>query len=86
MHPSRITALAGDTVDFSCFGGEVRSLEWLINGSLLETLNLNNVAVLGNGMLRLTNVPAEYSMTTIVCNDGLGGMSLQAVLLVQGNS
>lgn len=55
-------------------GNEIVNIQWLVNGTLLDDLNLT-ISVetgfdsnFGIGILTLTGLPLEYNMTTIGCN------------------
>ncbi len=68
----------------------VTGVQWLLNGTALQDLNLSNVNArfsLQTGYLAFTNLPLEYNMTCIVCtaNTSSGVMKSSNVsLLVQG--
>ena len=75
---------------YTCIGGSpAESVQWLLNGSLFETLNLKHarafVDKIGSAVLRFMDVPLEYNMTRIACRDASGRMSAENLLLVQGN-
>lgn len=75
---------------------EVISIEWILNGTALNDLSLDNVTAnlnqeqgkITSGNLRIISVPIEYVRTTIECRVTLMGLAWQVsdnvVLLVQG--
>ena len=87
----------GGRVTFICrplSEGTITHLQWLMNGSSLEDLNLNNVTArftesIG-GILTFRNVPMEYNSTRIVCAAAITvhstsrNVTRDSLLLVQG--
>ena len=77
--------------DFIC-NCNYNAVEWLINGTALNTLQLNNVRGSYNrrycfASLQFSNVPVEYNSTSIQCivNTTCGlHLSENSTLLVQG--
>ena len=70
----------------------LQSVTWLLNGTELESLGLDNVNpsfVFGIGSLRFTNLDLEYNHTTIQCRgqlqSGRNITSESVVLLMQGD-
>ena len=74
--------------------GTITHLQWLMNGSSLEDLNLDNVTArftecIG-GILTFRNVPMEYNSTRITCaatitvNSTSRNVTRDSLLLVQG--
>ena len=66
-----VIATQGGSIRFNCLSPGAVGVEWLVNGTSLENLNLNNVTAefaegIG-GVLTLTNLPVEYNMTRITC-------------------
>lgn len=55
-------------------GDEIRQVQWLLNGTLLQHLHLENVeaefSTIGSGVgtLQFTDIPLAYNMTTIRCH------------------
>ena len=96
--PSPLVAYPGDTVRFTCGdrSRSIQSIEWLLNGSSLETLTLRNVTQvlsragdeITSGVLRFADLPLEYRNTTIQCHVeyemGQSELSTIALLAVQG--
>ena len=70
------------------------SLQWLVNGSLVENVNLTNVRTeFGNisGVLRFYDIPVEYNMSSIGCMIIAEGnseplLSHQSSLILQGSA
>ena len=87
----------GSRVTFTCqslFGAELVSLQWLVNGTLLESLNLRNVtAIIGDsyGILMFMDIPVAYNSTTITCAATFNSAMSQvtdtrdSLLIVQSN-
>ena len=93
---------AGGSALFQCRSVSVMtiaSVVWLINGSLLQDLTLDNVrdallfeegnTVIQGGSLTFTGVPVEYNTTTIQClvkysTGNAMGSENTSVLLIQG--
>ena len=83
----------GGSARFTCSGTGLTGIQWLVNGTLLENLNLTNVTaafrqsvVGGIGVLTFENVLFEYNETTIRCSDSSSRTSqVQSKLLIQGN-
>ncbi len=78
---------------FVCSSQEASTnVQWIVNGSSLENLNLYDETMLDTfstgGALKFLNVPLDYSGTTVQCvityTDGSMGSSNTATLLVQG--
>ena len=67
-------------------------MQWLINGTLLENLNLSNVNARfsrGVGRLEISRIPLEYNGTTIQCIANFENRNEPSnilTLLVQGKS
>ena len=73
---SDVTSTPGGTAIFTCISLnlDAASVEWLVNGTPLENLSINNVTavtaeLLGSlgGVLTLTNLAVEYNTTRITC-------------------
>ena len=76
---------------FFCTGtASVSGIQWLINGTHLENLNLQNVNTRffrGIGRLDITHIPSDYNDTTIQCIANFGDRNEPSnilTLLVQG--
>ena len=77
--PGQYVSTIGGTATFTCSvsDGPITGVQWLVNGSELEDLNLpmaNVEAVFethetgsGHGILRFRNVPVEYNETRVTC-------------------
>ena len=81
----------GEFAAFSCTTqAPVSSVQWIVNGSLLENINLNTViSPFPTGeALQILNVPLHFNGTTIQCDvnftDGTDAASNIAILIVQG--
>ena len=96
-----LVAYPGDSARFTCGDRSIRtiqSIEWLLNGSSLETLSLKNVTQvvarvgdeITSGLLRFSDLLLNYRMTTIQCRlvfeMGQSGLSMIALLVVQGDT
>ena len=98
---TRLT-LTGDRVSYpggraaySCArGGVIVGVQWLVNGTRVEDLNLGDDVVVEfsrareEGNLVFRNIPAEYNETTIQCranySSGNSSTSNTITLLLQG--
>ena len=78
---------------FTCFNGrDIVSVQWLVNGTLDDGLNMNMMSEFGQisrvGNLLIHDVPMEYNGTTIQCraNSSSGSITYSNIitLLVQG--
>ena len=96
------TTLTGDRVSYvggrasyDCFGGGVIvDVQWLVNGTRVEDLNLGDDVVVEfslareEGDLLFRNIPAEYNETTIQCranySSETSSTSGTVTLLLQG--
>ena len=96
------TTLTGDRVSYTggratyaCFGGgTIVGVQWLVNGTRVEDLNLGDDVVVEfslareKGNLLFRNIPAEYSETTIQCrvnySSKTSSTSDTVTLLLQG--
>lgn len=87
--------MPGGDANFFCqpIAGRIISVQWIVNGSLLEHTNLENVISefndFGIGSLTFTNLPLLYNMTRIRCNATLiSGNKVSSnestILLLQG--
>lgn len=95
--PDHFVSTPGGDATFRCLsvsGDQLVIVQWFINGTLLENLNLKNVEIAlfpttGSGSLRFTDLPHEYNMTRIRCratfSSGTSATSSDStVLLLQG--
>ncbi len=87
--------IPGDSAIYNCASpsGTITSVEWLINGTLLEDLSLTNVVtefsqLTKQGTLRFNDISVEYNNTNIQCRANLSNGetvdSNNSTLLVQG--
>lgn len=86
----------GGMASFQCLSvhGNITSIQWLVNGTHVEDLNLSNVTTAfdsGIGKLSFHYVPVEYNATRITCEANISSMGTgliigtqEAHLLVQG--
>ena len=83
----------GARATFICSGGgDIVNIQWLLNGTLDDGLNMNVVSEFGQisrvGNLLIRNVLMEYNGTTIQCraNSSSGSITYSNIitLLVQG--
>ena len=88
-----ISTPGGDAI-FLCLSSSAVGVEWLVNGTLLETtvtpvfnVTTEFVERIG-GQLILTNLPVEYNMTRITCkiNESSSVTNSTSLLLLQGIS
>ncbi len=87
-----MVSVQGGVAEFLCSADfiTVTGVQWLLNGTALQDLNLSNVTTMFNnigGSLAFTNLPLEYNMTCIVCaaNTSSGVITSNSVsLLIQG--
>ena len=97
LSPSDLTLFAGARALLTCSsaitGVDVVGVQWLVNGSPLEDLNLMNVLtdfseINRVGSLVIDPITLEYNATTIQCiatfSSGNTSHSNTATLLVQG--
>ncbi len=97
LPPGEFVSFPGGNVDFTCLtspasGDMIVSVQWIVNGSLLDTLVLRGVSTEfspisnGIGLLEFTNLPLEYNTTSIRCivsfETGLTISSNEATLLL----
>ncbi len=84
----------GDRATFICSPCPLLpGVQWLVNGTALESVNLSNVTAvfsdeLQSGFLTFTHLPLEYNMTRINCRaNTTSGMMISndnMLLLIQG--
>ena len=89
-----VVGVEGSRATIRCSESPLRlpSVQWLVNGSTLEDLNLRNVSVvldpdLQASFLDFTELPLEYNMTRVNCSaNATSGrrVSSTLLLLVQG--
>ena len=86
-----VSTPGGDAI-FSCLSSSAVGVEWLVNGTLLETTvtSVFNVTTeflerIG-GELTFTHLPVEYNMTRITCkvNESSSVTNSTSLLLLQG--
>ena len=79
----------GANAQYSCSASTpIESLQWLLNGTLVEELELDKVTVTEEGHLEFHNISVEYNYTSITCNATLTSGSVvtseEKLLLIQG--
>ena len=90
-----VISISGGSAEFNCISGSIKAVgvEWLVNGTPLENLNLSNVTTVttefavGFGVLTFTNLPVEYNMTRITCMQMFTSSTIvncTSLLLLQG--
>ena len=94
--PDRFVSTPGGNAKFVCLSPGIRivSLQWLVNGSLLENLNLSTVQTEfddSSGILCFSDIPVDYNMSIIRCKVVAEGsseplLSIQSSLILQGES
>ena len=98
MTPEEYVSTPGGRAFFLCLtpGTSVVDVQWLVNGTELETLNLTNVTstleTAGTSKkwsLNFTKIPVEYNTTTVKCiamtmNENLTA-DQNSTLLIQGS-
>ena len=71
--PGRFVSVPGGNAAFSCLSTSdvINTVEWLINGTVIEPLELTNVEIrdIGHGVvgLQLFNIPIEFNNSRIQC-------------------
>ena len=83
---------AGGEASFTCFTSGSASVQWLLNDSLMHTLNLSNVEstvdMSAGGrtveILRFINLSMAYNSTRIRCSIDTTLSSDDTLLLLQG--
>ena len=89
--PEENAVHVGSDVNFQCFIPSIfTNWQWMINGTMFESLNLMDVMEVSEGaLLKFLDIPLEYNGTTVQCTlTGPNGQSLSSTvgtLLVQGN-
>ena len=94
--PDRFVSTPGGSATFICLstGMRIVSLQWLVNGSLVENLNLTNVRTEfdnNKGVLIFDDIPVEYNMSSIGCMVIAEGnseplLSQNSSLILQGSA
>ena len=94
VSPGDVVAIPGGSATFSCFASPVisevvTSAQWLLNGTLLEDSDIDNVQTMsGTIQLRFSPVSLEYNTTRIRCRGTLTSGSIitsgENMLLIQG--
>ena len=86
----------GGTAEFTCVGSpsaEVVGVQWLVNGTILEDLNLTNVTTtsLGSGIekMELANISVKHNKTRVRCTvefitEGTQTSPSHTLMLLQG--
>ena len=71
IFPSKTVGIPGDNFSFLCFSHTALSVQWLVNGTLLENSTLEIVFQEYNSILKTAelsfNLPLEHNVTTIQC-------------------
>ena len=89
-----VTIYEGQVATYSCLDTqEISSVQWIVNGSALEDLNMDTSILTSSsfsgGTLTFRNVPLHYSGTTVQCvltaPDNTTTSSNTATLQVQGD-
>ena len=97
MNPDKYVSTPGGRAVFTCLapGVSVVDVQWLVNGTELERLNLTNVTpiletagTIKRRRLVFTQIPVEYNTTTVNCiamtmNENLTAIQ-NSTLLIQG--
>ena len=93
IFPSKTVGIPGDNFTFLCtdLSRTALSVQWLVNGTLLENSRLENVFQEYNNRTKTAdlsfNLPLEYNVTTIQCiyNFASENVSSETItLLLQG--
>ena len=88
-----MVTILGGSATFRCTASVtsndfIESIQWLLNGTLVEDLDLENVEVSGLGNLRFFMIPGDYNHTSIKCKtnltSGRAATSRAGILLIQG--
>lgn len=96
-------AIPGGNAVFNCLyflsgcSDRLVSVQWLVNGTLLDSTNLTNINTVfdgsiacGTGSLTFTNISLEYNMTSVSCRADLNSgriitSNTNVLLLLQGD-
>ena len=93
LSPRGVVSTPGGRARFLCFAPHISGVQWLVNTSALQDLNLRNVpATFSNitdlGVLEFSDLPLEYNMTRINCSvnssSGMIASPNEVLLLIQG--
>lgn len=94
VYPREFITIPGGRASYTCTASDnspdfVQSVQWLINDTLLENLELRNVTVTSTEKLRFSMITTNYNNTNIKCNatlsSGIASISTEGTLLqVQG--
>ena len=94
--PASYVSVPGGDANFECIGASatLSSVQWLVNGTQLETLNLPNLTQIffvdgSSGILIFEDIPLNYHNTDVQCSVTLSPgsspvLSDVAHLLLQG--
>ena len=94
VRPSGVTTVVGGSASYVCITSVasndfIVSVQWLVNGRLLEEPELDNVVVATTGELRFSMITLDYNNTSIRCRanltSGIVSISSESLLLVQGD-
>ena len=88
-------SVPGGVAVFSCAKGQqISGVQWLVNDTALQDLNLRNVSAsfsdrLHMGILQFSDLPLEYNMTRIKCSVSTSNSEVieserDVLLLIQG--
>lgn len=71
MLPSgNVTYALYDTIEYTCIVPQNSEVQWLVNGTILEDMNLPGVRTASNivaGALTITNLTEVFNETTVQC-------------------
>ena len=95
MNPdNKFITVPGGSATYTCItsiltNDNIESVQWLVNNTLVENLELDNVVVTGLGRLRFTMTSEEYNNTNIRCRATFMSGSITtsetgSLLLIQG--
>lgn len=86
-------SVLGGEAQFSCSGDGATGFQWLLNDTTLDrnTMKIMDIfsAVVGSRTLRFVDLPLEYNMTSVACNDTSSRtmmVSNTVCLLIQGDT
>jgi hypothetical protein len=90
LQPEIYVSTLGGRASFTCVPLNGAALTWLVNGSLVDNLNLRNVTTIyhtgGIRVLEFADIPVEYNSTNITCVASSNSMNatLDSKLVIQG--
>ena len=95
VNPDEFITIPGGSATYACIinsgvsGDFIESMQWLVNDTLVEDLELDNVFVTGLKRLRFTMITVEFNNTSIRCRANFTSGTIriseeESMLLIQG--